>query len=135
MLTIILSSANRTLVPIHCRVVKDLNDFDGSWTVCLDFLPFEYILTFILQMWEGTTLFHSPCAYALKLIILHVAGMMDEINLRMLWDKQRRNSLMSTQPTRNSRTSYGSTSPEAQSSIPGQASLWRTGAQWWRGNS
>ncbi|KDR75127.1 hypothetical protein GALMADRAFT_226782 [Galerina marginata CBS 339.88] len=26
-------NANRTLVPIHCRVVKDLNDFDGAWTV------------------------------------------------------------------------------------------------------
>ncbi|KAF8893484.1 mitochondrial distribution and morphology protein-domain-containing protein [Infundibulicybe gibba] len=26
-------SANRTLVPIHCRVVKDLHDFDGSWNV------------------------------------------------------------------------------------------------------
>lgn len=27
------SSANRTLVPIHCRVLRDLSDFDGSWTV------------------------------------------------------------------------------------------------------
>ncbi|KAF8647169.1 hypothetical protein AX16_006999 [Volvariella volvacea WC 439] len=26
-------NANRTLVPIHCRVVKDLSDFDGSWTM------------------------------------------------------------------------------------------------------
>ncbi|RDB25152.1 Mitochondrial distribution and morphology protein 31 [Hypsizygus marmoreus] len=26
-------NANRTLVPIHCRVVMDLNDFDGSWTM------------------------------------------------------------------------------------------------------
>ncbi|KZP24051.1 mitochondrial distribution and morphology protein family 31/32 [Athelia psychrophila] len=26
-------NANRTLVPIHCRVVKNLSDFDGSWTV------------------------------------------------------------------------------------------------------
>ncbi|KAF9010600.1 mitochondrial distribution and morphology protein family 31/32 [Cyathus striatus] len=26
-------NANRTLVPIRCRVVKDLGDFDGSWTV------------------------------------------------------------------------------------------------------
>ncbi|KAJ7761088.1 mitochondrial distribution and morphology protein family 31/32 [Mycena metata] len=26
-------NANRTLVPIRCRVVKDLKDFDGSWTV------------------------------------------------------------------------------------------------------
>ncbi|KJA27857.1 hypothetical protein HYPSUDRAFT_62897 [Hypholoma sublateritium FD-334 SS-4] len=26
-------NANRTLVPIHCRVVKDLSDFDGAWTV------------------------------------------------------------------------------------------------------
>ncbi|KAJ7451796.1 mitochondrial distribution and morphology protein family 31/32 [Mycena galericulata] len=26
-------NANRTLVPIRCRVVKDLADFDGSWTV------------------------------------------------------------------------------------------------------
>ncbi|KAF8813875.1 hypothetical protein BYT27DRAFT_7180650 [Phlegmacium glaucopus] len=26
-------NANRTLVPIHCRVVKDLSDFDGSFTM------------------------------------------------------------------------------------------------------
>ncbi|KAL0577508.1 Mitochondrial distribution and morphology protein 31, mitochondrial precursor [Marasmius crinis-equi] len=26
-------NANRTLVPIHCRVVKPLNDFDGAWTM------------------------------------------------------------------------------------------------------
>ncbi|KAH9935705.1 mitochondrial distribution and morphology proteins-domain-containing protein [Fomitopsis serialis] len=30
-------NANRTLVPIRCRVVKPLSDFEGSWTVsCLD---------------------------------------------------------------------------------------------------
>lgn len=26
-------NANRTLVPIHCRVVMDLGDFDGAWTM------------------------------------------------------------------------------------------------------
>ncbi|KAG6831766.1 hypothetical protein H0H92_007918 [Tricholoma furcatifolium] len=26
-------NANRTLVPIHCRVVMDLRDFDGSWNM------------------------------------------------------------------------------------------------------
>jgi len=26
-------NTNRTLIPIQCRVVKDLNDFDGSWTM------------------------------------------------------------------------------------------------------
>ncbi|KAK7473199.1 Mitochondrial distribution and morphology protein 31, mitochondrial precursor [Stygiomarasmius scandens] len=26
-------NANRTLVPIHCRVVKNLSDFEGSWTM------------------------------------------------------------------------------------------------------
>ncbi|KAF5316914.1 hypothetical protein D9611_003855 [Ephemerocybe angulata] len=26
-------NANRTLVPVHCRIVKDLSDFDGSWTM------------------------------------------------------------------------------------------------------
>jgi distribution and morphology protein 31 len=26
-------NANRVLVPIHCRVVKNLSDFDGSWTM------------------------------------------------------------------------------------------------------
>ncbi|KAI0689358.1 mitochondrial distribution and morphology proteins-domain-containing protein [Cerioporus squamosus] len=26
-------NANRTLVPIRCRVVKDLEDFDGAWTM------------------------------------------------------------------------------------------------------
>ena len=28
-----LSSANRTLVPIRCKVTKDLSEFDGAWTV------------------------------------------------------------------------------------------------------
>jgi mitochondrial distribution and morphology protein 31 len=32
------NSANRTLVPIHCRIVKKLNDFDGSWTVSSGFI-------------------------------------------------------------------------------------------------
>ncbi|TFK44315.1 mitochondrial distribution and morphology protein family 31/32 [Crucibulum laeve] len=26
-------NAHRTLVPIHCRVVKDLSEFDGAWTM------------------------------------------------------------------------------------------------------
>ncbi|EPT04549.1 hypothetical protein FOMPIDRAFT_1034722 [Fomitopsis schrenkii] len=26
-------NANRTLIPIHCRVVKPLSDFEGSWTL------------------------------------------------------------------------------------------------------
>ncbi|KAI0374169.1 hypothetical protein BV20DRAFT_962159 [Pilatotrama ljubarskyi] len=26
-------NANRTLIPIRCRVVKDLSDFDGAWTM------------------------------------------------------------------------------------------------------
>jgi len=26
-------NANRTLVPIHCRILKDLSAFDGSWTM------------------------------------------------------------------------------------------------------
>jgi len=26
-------NANRTLVPIHCRILKDLSSFDGSWTM------------------------------------------------------------------------------------------------------
>ncbi|KZO95561.1 hypothetical protein CALVIDRAFT_499882 [Calocera viscosa TUFC12733] len=26
-------NANRTLLPIRCRIVKDLSDFDGSWTI------------------------------------------------------------------------------------------------------
>ncbi|KAF9241826.1 mitochondrial distribution and morphology protein-domain-containing protein [Melanogaster broomeanus] len=26
-------NAHHTLVPIHCRVAKDLNDFDGAWTM------------------------------------------------------------------------------------------------------
>ena len=31
-------SANRTLVPIRCRVVKNLSDFEGAWTVSTGFL-------------------------------------------------------------------------------------------------
>ena len=27
------NSANRTLIPVRCRVVKGLEHFDGSWTV------------------------------------------------------------------------------------------------------
>ena len=30
-----ISSANRTLVPIRCRVVKDLSHFDGSFTASI----------------------------------------------------------------------------------------------------
>ncbi|TFK17140.1 mitochondrial distribution and morphology protein 31 [Coprinopsis marcescibilis] len=26
-------NANRTLIPIHCRIIKDISDFDGSWTM------------------------------------------------------------------------------------------------------
>ena len=29
------TSANRTLIPVRCRVGKDLEYFDGSWTVRL----------------------------------------------------------------------------------------------------
>jgi hypothetical protein len=31
-------SANRTLIPVCCRVVKGIEHFDGSWTVRLSFL-------------------------------------------------------------------------------------------------
>lgn len=27
------NSANRTLIPVRCRVVKGLEHFDGAWTV------------------------------------------------------------------------------------------------------
>ena len=26
-------SANRTLIPVRCRIVKDMEHFDGAWTV------------------------------------------------------------------------------------------------------
>jgi len=26
-------NAHHTLVPIHCRLIKDVNDFDGAWTM------------------------------------------------------------------------------------------------------
>lgn len=32
---LVVYSSNRTLIPIHCRMVKNLSDFDGSWTVRL----------------------------------------------------------------------------------------------------
>jgi distribution and morphology protein 31 len=41
------ASANRTLIPIHCRVTKSLDDFDGSWTVRSIPLVSCRILTFI----------------------------------------------------------------------------------------
>ena len=42
-------SANHTLIPIHCRVVSDLSDFDGSWTV-------GYIIKAAAMMLTSTSL-------------------------------------------------------------------------------
>ncbi|KDQ21497.1 hypothetical protein BOTBODRAFT_168755 [Botryobasidium botryosum FD-172 SS1] len=39
-------NANRTLVPIHCRVVKDLSEFDGAWTLWQSELVFPHITPF-----------------------------------------------------------------------------------------
>jgi hypothetical protein len=69
-------------VPIHCRVVKDLNDFDGSWTVRTQSLAhLNLILIFLAQMWESATWLF------LNLIVItdnHVtAGMMDEVSLKV----------------------------------------------------
>ncbi|KAJ7497736.1 mitochondrial distribution and morphology proteins-domain-containing protein [Mycena latifolia] len=58
-------NANRTLVPIRCRVVKDLADFDGSWT-----------------MWECDDAFFLSiylCGSSSSL----PAGLMDEISLQV----------------------------------------------------
>ena len=41
-------SANRTLIPIHCRAVKDLSDFDGAWTV--GFISFQSCLNLICSV-------------------------------------------------------------------------------------
>ncbi|KAG6335956.1 hypothetical protein ID866_3132 [Astraeus odoratus] len=58
-------NAHHTLVPIHCRVVKDLTDFDGAWTVnILCLLPSQATLTF------------SECC-------LTAAGLMDEISQKV----------------------------------------------------
>ncbi|KXN90943.1 Mitochondrial distribution and morphology protein 31 [Leucoagaricus sp. SymC.cos] len=78
-------NANRTLVPIHCRMVKNLGDFDGAWTVsnC-----FAYLSPRISsdnrhpQMWE------SACSSLLSLqasaesFSFGTAGLMDEISMK-----------------------------------------------------
>ena len=47
-------SANRTLVPIRCRVVQDLEDFDGSWTVCHSIRTVHTQTDVVLfKMWES----------------------------------------------------------------------------------
>ncbi|OBZ70871.1 Mitochondrial distribution and morphology protein 31, partial [Grifola frondosa] len=48
-------NANRTLVPIRCRVVSDLNEFDGAWTVRVTMLAlvcWSTDLHCLVQMWE-----------------------------------------------------------------------------------
>lgn len=42
-LTSLLYSTNKTLVPIHCRIVKDLSDFEGAWTVRISDLASELL--------------------------------------------------------------------------------------------
>ena len=47
-------SAHHTLVPIHCRVIKDVDDFDGAWTVSHSPQGQSVItLTSFSQMWES----------------------------------------------------------------------------------
>jgi Yeast mitochondrial distribution and morphology (MDM) proteins len=33
-------SANRTLIPVRCRVVKGMEHFDGAWTVRFYYVSF-----------------------------------------------------------------------------------------------
>ena len=33
-------SANRTLIPVRCRIVKDMEHFDGAWTVRFHLVQF-----------------------------------------------------------------------------------------------
>lgn len=54
-------SANRTLIPIHSRVVKDLSDFDGAWT-----------------MWESTDL-SFPLLIHPHTHVDCIAGLIDDI--------------------------------------------------------
>jgi hypothetical protein len=37
-------SANRTLIPVRCRIVKDMEHFDGAWTVRFYFVQFGPVL-------------------------------------------------------------------------------------------
>ncbi|KAH9083632.1 mitochondrial distribution and morphology proteins-domain-containing protein [Lactarius deliciosus] len=38
-------NANRTLAPVRCRVIKGLENFDGSWTVRLSLLRSRHCLS------------------------------------------------------------------------------------------
>jgi hypothetical protein len=46
-------SANRTLVPIRCRVVKNVSDFDGAWTVSIPRFRYVYIVTWLCNVDVG----------------------------------------------------------------------------------
>ncbi|KAF8629849.1 hypothetical protein AX15_003212 [Amanita polypyramis BW_CC] len=53
-------NANRTLVPIRCRAVKDFSEFDGAWT-----------------MWESKMTFFLPSRKTAN--VTFAAGLMDDI--------------------------------------------------------
>lgn len=71
-------------MPIHCRVVKDLNEFDGSWTV--------RCLVFHLYCLRSDICYADVGKYDFIFLIccigtkqyFHVAGMMDDISLKVL---------------------------------------------------
>ena len=71
------NSANKTLVPIRCRVVKDISKFDGAWTMweskCIQQAIFSDILIHSLV---HLLIYSSPC-------LSTVAGLMDEIALKV----------------------------------------------------
>ena len=47
-------SANRTLIPVRCRVIKDMEHFDGAWTVRSHSVQFgRALMARLLQMWES----------------------------------------------------------------------------------
>ena len=79
------NSVNRTLVPIRCRVVKKLSDFDGSWTVSWDLSMMINIYTDPLRHRCGkVSSFHlGVVALRAHLCDLFVAGLMDEISLKV----------------------------------------------------
>lgn len=78
------NSANRTLVPIHCRVVKDLSDFDGAWTVSVC-LQQWLILNLSIDFFRcgKVSLGSLYCDEHLQIPSFHLAGLMDEISVKV----------------------------------------------------
>ena len=73
-------SAHHTLVPIHCRVVKDTGDFDGAWTVSFSACINQSIMLTSFHRCGKVSVFDFVRRY---LSWNSIAGLMDEISQKV----------------------------------------------------